>query len=350
MLRKIIIWAWRRISDYFTSLDILESFGWNSKVTAVVSSVLIAVLTSLSGAAWYYSFGLAIGTVLVILGTVIAWQNYQFTTKRHDQPPLSIEYVREQSLFIESDAGHGINRGPWIVGRIKLANMSDHPLYNTKVSIVSVMDCSDEFPQHLQRGLHLPYRLPFSGSRDEFVTVTFEEQRLIDVFQYHQIFWNCHLRLGSKDGPDIHTGPYAIVIQATSLEDSSDKREFVIGLCQTNDGKYEPHFQPLFVNSATPEQRRAQLYDLRVEGIQLRNESVSTPAMFDAWNDRYEIWHLRVLRTASAVDPILKNQLKPLNTWTPWNVGRPVHEEHRHALEIISETVSRMETYLGLKT
>lgn len=224
MLRKIIIWAWRRISDYFTSLDILESFGWKSKVTAVVSSVLTAVLTSLSGAAWYYSFGLAISTVLVILGIVIACQNYYSTTKRHDQPSLSIEYIPEQSLFIESDVGHGIARGPWVVGRIRLANMSDHPLWNAKVSIVSVIDCSEEFPRHLQGKLHLPYRLPFSESRDESVTLTSEEQRLIDVFQYHQVFWNCHLRLGSKDGPDIHTGPYAIVIQATSLENSSDKR------------------------------------------------------------------------------------------------------------------------------
>lgn len=81
---RIILWIWRRISDWYTTLDILEWIGWKTGVLAMLASAVAGFAASISGAPWYYSFGLAVSVVLIVLGCIIAWQNYQISHGKSD--------------------------------------------------------------------------------------------------------------------------------------------------------------------------------------------------------------------------------------------------------------------------
>ena len=144
------------------------------------------------------------------------------------------------------------------------------------------------------------------------------------------------------------SGPYAIEIQATCQEGSSEKSEFILGLCKRPTGGISDlYFQPVFMPGMTLEQVRDQLITLRADGVHLRNENIPTKGMLSVWRDRYEIWHLRVLQTAKRLDPELRHKLWPLNTVQSRNLGTPVDGEHQQELNIISEILSRIENYLN---
>ena len=65
---RLGIWLWRRISDFFTVVDLLEWFGWKAWVSAVVTSIVTAGATALMGGSPLAIFGLGIAGALIALG------------------------------------------------------------------------------------------------------------------------------------------------------------------------------------------------------------------------------------------------------------------------------------------
>jgi len=262
---------------------------------------------------------------------------------------LAIEFFQDHAFSVGPHEGHDVKRGPWFTAQITIANNGLNPLHNVKVSIMSIKDFDEKFPVHLQGKLSLPFPLLFSESQDGPIELNPSERIVFSVFHFHQTFWNPYINLGTKQGPGINSGPYVVEIQATSQEEYSESLEFIVGLFRNPEGgSSTPYFESTIMPNISLEQKRMLLFTLRGEGVQLRDERLPTVAMFDVWNDKYEIWHLRVLRTANSLDPELKHQLRPLNTWKIWGLGHPVNTQHETALEIISETLARIESYLGI--
>ena len=90
---------------------------------------------------------------------------------------------------------------------------------------------------------------------------------------------------------------------------------------------------------------RKTLWLLRDEGVQLRNEGITVHG-FAEWDHRFKYWHRRILSVAETVDTELAYKLRTLNQWRRWNLGVPVHDEHRLRLEMISEILNRIENWM----
>jgi hypothetical protein len=91
----------------------------------------------------------------------------------------------------------------------------------------------------------------------------------------------------------------------------------------------------------------ARLWELRKEGVELRNEAIVMPA-FPDWKQRYEHWHARVMTDAKIVSVNLRAWLDTLDRVRP-----PPHrlppaacEEHRVLRDCQGEILLRMQEFL----
>lgn len=73
-----LYWLWRRISDFCTSADVLEWFGWRAAVGTLIASIAATISTSLSGAPWYYSLLAGLSALLVGLGLANLYSYYKY--------------------------------------------------------------------------------------------------------------------------------------------------------------------------------------------------------------------------------------------------------------------------------
>jgi len=71
-------WIWNRISDWFTGLEILDFFGFKSAVVALLGTIVGGIAAFVGGLGWVHILGFSIGGALIVLGCVIAWQNWLF--------------------------------------------------------------------------------------------------------------------------------------------------------------------------------------------------------------------------------------------------------------------------------
>lgn len=95
-------------------------------------------------------------------------------------------------------------------------------------------------------------------------------------------------------------------------------------------------------------QKRKVLLGLREEGVALHNQRIFNPSEYHPWVQRFEDWHVKILKAAEDVDPELRAMLSPLRNVQQWNKGWAISVDHRLAQNMIWETLERLEKYLGI--
>lgn len=99
---------------------------------------------------------------------------------------------------------------------------------------------------------------------------------------------------------------------------------------------------------------RSELWILRTEGVQLRNNGtellrfMDTPAqVIDAWWEEVSKWHERLLGKAGQFNEELRNYIGVLDRVPYWDLSITFSEWHRTMLNIVTEKLSRLESYLS---
>jgi hypothetical protein len=95
-------------------------------------------------------------------------------------------------------------------------------------------------------------------------------------------------------------------------------------------------------------QKRKVLLGLREEGVALHNQRIFNPSEYHPWVQRFEDWHVKILKAAEDVDPELRAMLSPLRNVQQWNKGWAISADHRLAQNMIWETLERLKKYLGI--
>ncbi len=128
---NLLRWVWRRISDWYTGIDLLELFGlfgWKTWVSGVITASVASATAALLNAPAWAIFALAIAGLCIVLGLVIVWQNLFGSIKNIEIEARKGEYLplREAAVSLysihravqsmwaqaaESMSGHGITRG-----------------------------------------------------------------------------------------------------------------------------------------------------------------------------------------------------------------------------------------------
>jgi hypothetical protein len=343
-------WFWESICNLDALLSILERLGWKEKLGSVMSAGLASMATALVGKPWWVNVLSGFGGLFLALVCLNYFKGNRKKFIKAETAGLKIEYIEDHAIGVGPQEGHGIQEGHWYISRVKISNKNTtESLPDARAAIVSLIDHDEKFPNHLLGKINIPFQLLFSDSHEGVMDLNPTEGKFIDVIYYHQSFWNPNIRMGRNDGPEIFGGPYSIEIQATSRDGVSENTEFIIGLRKRlTGGMSDLCFVPVWVNGITSQQVRDKLITLCADGVHLRNEEITTPGMLDAWQDRYEIWHLLILQMANRFERDLRHKIWPLNTITQYGLGSPFNGEHQQKLNIISEVVARVRNHLGL--
>lgn len=138
---RLGLWLWKRISDWYTGLDLLEAFGWKTTGGAMVAGGLAAIYTFFENAPTYDIFLAWLAATLIVLAVVIAAQPYYFNgnygISHHgvaQLSPLEIEFENIEPVRWE-DGHHGIFNEPT---RRKHFGISVHNRGSVDVAQVSV--------------------------------------------------------------------------------------------------------------------------------------------------------------------------------------------------------------------
>src|ERR1043166_8445629 len=91
---------------------------------------------------------------------------------------------------------------------------------------------------------------------------------------------------------------------------------------------------------ADREELRKKLWDLREEGVQLRNEGIATSAMA-AWEVKLNKWHAAVLTQAALVSMDLRRSLDPLDK-LPMETTKYPDPKHQMNVSVVSEILVRI--------
>jgi hypothetical protein len=95
---------------------------------------------------------------------------------------------------------------------------------------------------------------------------------------------------------------------------------------------------------AERDEQRHRLWELREEGVQLRNEGIATSAMA-AWEDKFKKWHAAILSQAALVSMDLRHSLDPLDK-LPMETTKYPDPKHQMNVSIVSEILVRIKNYL----
>jgi hypothetical protein len=95
---------------------------------------------------------------------------------------------------------------------------------------------------------------------------------------------------------------------------------------------------------ADREEQRQKLWELREEGVGLRNDGITTSAMA-AWEDKFNTWHAAVLRQAALVSTDLRHSLDPLDKLLMEATKFP-DPKHQMNVSVVSEILVRIKSYL----
>jgi hypothetical protein len=89
----------------------------------------------------------------------------------------------------------------------------------------------------------------------------------------------------------------------------------------------------------------AALWALRERGVQLRNKLITLEEL-PQWEAEFETWHSELLVEAERESLSLRSWIGTLDKVTQWDLTTWVNEEHRGKLNMLSETLHRLEAYL----
>jgi len=92
-------------------------------------------------------------------------------------------------------------------------------------------------------------------------------------------------------------------------------------------------------------EKRKVLWDLREEGVVLRNEIIR-PDQHLEWHNKYENWHTRVISAANDLNPELGAWLKTLDKFMPWDFGTGASPAHKKEQAMLTEVLDRLEKHL----
>jgi hypothetical protein len=95
---------------------------------------------------------------------------------------------------------------------------------------------------------------------------------------------------------------------------------------------------------AERDEKRRRLWELREEGVQLRNEGISTSAMA-SWEDKFNDWHVAVLKQAELVSMDLRHSLDPLDK-LPMETTKYPDPKHQMNVSVATEILVRIKNYL----
>jgi uncharacterized membrane protein AbrB (regulator of aidB expression) len=79
---------WPRLSNWYSTLEILNALGRKTWIIAVPLSLALGMAISLTGTPWYYIIGSVLTSAIVIVLSGVAWQLWHCPTdaevgKRH---------------------------------------------------------------------------------------------------------------------------------------------------------------------------------------------------------------------------------------------------------------------------
>jgi hypothetical protein len=140
-MAKLARWVWQRISDWYTTLDILEWLGWKNAVATIVVSAIAGITTFLNDAPGHYVFMACRGSALFVLGLVVACQNYWLhkstTDITGDQSPIKFDFPDEWSCseFVMERARVGTDMLSRKMVWVNIKNESDHDVRNVRAEI-----------------------------------------------------------------------------------------------------------------------------------------------------------------------------------------------------------------------
>jgi hypothetical protein len=97
---------------------------------------------------------------------------------------------------------------------------------------------------------------------------------------------------------------------------------------------------------------RKRLWQLREEGVKLRNEGFATRTA-DSWTEKFNRWHAEVLEQAAILSMDLRHSLDPVdkianeNNATPVQFALPTNFIHQTNVRVMSEMLSRLYVFLN---
>ncbi len=90
---------------------------------------------------------------------------------------------------------------------------------------------------------------------------------------------------------------------------------------------------------------KAKLWDLRTQGVSLRNENVDHWS-YPEWKERFESWHSELLLEAQKISTGLGSYLETLDQCTQPDLVSPANREHEQDLRVLSEVLFRLQKFL----
>lgn len=118
----------------------------------------------------------------------------------------------------------------------------------------------------------------------------------------------------------------------------------------TNDPDTQSLRNQVIYKSIPEEAAVTQLWDLRSQGISLRNERVTNIKKFEEWKANFEAWRSKVLVTSTRASRHLPNWLERLDRTRPPPTNlKYFNDEHALLVRNMSEILARLQEYLEKK-
>jgi hypothetical protein len=102
-----------------------------------------------------------------------------------------------------------------------------------------------------------------------------------------------------------------------------------------------------FDDRETHERTRKALWELREQGVKVRNDGLTTRTL-DSWTEKFDEWHAKVLKQAAILSMDLRHSLDPIDKISPEcnervAVNNMVHQKN---VSVMSEMLIRLYGYL----
>jgi hypothetical protein len=93
---------------------------------------------------------------------------------------------------------------------------------------------------------------------------------------------------------------------------------------------------------------RKRLWELREEGVSLRNEGTTTRVV-PSWTDKFDKWHAEVLQQSAILSMDLRHSLDPIDKISPESNEKVgvTNPQHQKAVSVMSEILVRLYKYLN---
>lgn len=237
---SIVRWMWKRISDWYTALDIFEAFGWKVNGGAVLVGVIASTFTQLSDAPVYDVFLAFLAGFLIVIGLANLWSNVRPQPKTpigliEFKPSEHSSYFHEWGAPSDEDEMlYGYDGSPIIyatVARVRLRVYGGgDTIEDVKVALTNVKDCEK------LNGI-LPLNLRFkdiaSSPHKTSIDLHSEDDQFVDVVSWK---WDSNsppvlvFHTTSRGDQEVPLKPYEITLRLTGKGIRSDVKRFWVGI------------------------------------------------------------------------------------------------------------------------